>query len=237
MSRRDWHEYWNRIFIKERIDQEEALRQVGKTVMGTPVPLEQIVLLTDHIRTILRLTSADRAIDLGCGNGLITSRIAPYIGEVLGIDYSKPLLDVAASHFKGDNIDYALGDVSCLDPDAVPFGHYTKVWSCELLQHLDPVILERLLFYLGKRLADGYAILFCGIPNKDELRAFYNTNERWKLYEKNVSLGREQIGYWWEFQELYKAAHAAGMTIQIIDQPTGLYTSHYRFDALFEKNE
>ena len=43
--------------------------------------------------------------------------------------------------------------------------------------------------------------------------------------------GTEQIGHWWERDELVGLCREFGLTCTPVEQPGSLYTSHYRFDA------
>lgn len=64
----------------------------------------------------LCLTGNERVLDLGCGDGALTSQIAdllPY-GKVLGIDASQGMIDVAREK-EGRNLSFLLQDIDSLD--------------------------------------------------------------------------------------------------------------------------
>jgi cyclopropane fatty-acyl-phospholipid synthase-like methyltransferase len=229
---RDWGSYWQRLPASEPRDVSEALRQVGKTRFGVPIDAAQIRTLVDHIGGTLELDGSDRALDLGCGNGFLTSRLAGRTGEILGLDFSPPLLAVARACYAPSNVRYELADLADVGHDVVPPLRFNKAWSCEVLQHLEAPAVRGLLGKLREALADGFRILLCGIPERSRIRAFYDTPERWERYRRNLASGTEQIGRWWERSEILEAARNAAMTAEIVEQPAGLYTSHYRFDAL-----
>jgi SAM-dependent methyltransferase len=72
----------------------------------------------------------DRALDIGCGFGDTTRRLAEMVGEgeVVGVDVSEPFLDLARGEAAAagiDNVSYRLGDVQIADLD----GPYDYVFS------------------------------------------------------------------------------------------------------------
>ncbi len=230
---RDWHAYWNARAFTGNIGRKEALRQVGKTVLGQPIDAEQVNLLVHHIKTTLDLGSDDQALDLGCGNGLITSLLAENVQSVLGIDYAEALIQTARHNHSSEGVRYRVAELTNLQ-DAGDFSHINKVWSCEVLHYIDPEKYRTLLAFLSSHLRHGYRILMSGIPDKDRIRSFYNTPERWTHYQESLARGEEQIGYWWLRSEVENIARQEGMSTVFVDLPSSYYTAHYRFDVLLE---
>ncbi len=64
----------------------------------------------------LKLQGTERALDLGCGDGTITARIADLLpdGEVIGIDASHGMIDAALPKTRG-NLRFILMDIDDLD--------------------------------------------------------------------------------------------------------------------------
>lgn len=234
MTIRDWQAHFEDVDVSAPHDLSQALRQVGKTTLGEPVPNAQLELLLAGIRNHLGLNDGHRCLDLGCGNGLLTARIAGGVREVLGLDFSEALLSVARTHYNPSNANYVCADLTRLPEDLAPARHFQRAFSCEVLQHLDVEGTERLLAWLATHVEERGRVLLCGIPDRERLRAFYNTDERWAYYQRRLAEGTEQIGTWWARQELATLAEQAGFAVRFVEQPTGLYTAHYRFDALLE---
>jgi len=74
----------------------------------------QEVMAEKEIR-LLRLTGAERVLDVGCGDGKVTAEIADLVprGSVLGVDPSHNMIDFAGSHFGGPkrtNLRFETGD-------------------------------------------------------------------------------------------------------------------------------
>jgi len=237
---RDWRSHWIDVRPLESPAVADALKQVGKTRLGMPVGSDQLDLIIAAIRTALECRASDRIVDLGCGNGLITARVAQSVASVLGLDVSPTLVDDARRFHAGDATRFEVGDFS--DPDLLSdqarefaTADTVKLYAYEVLQHLTPDELELFLQATTARF-DGAIKLFCGsIPDRARIRAFYDTPERWELYERNVAAGREQIGTWWSADELRDVAERAGFTCERREQDAELYTAHYRFDALLTR--
>ncbi len=86
-SRRDWRAYFSS--LGERAKRREFLRQVGRTIDGQPITEQQIELDVAAVRTALELNPRDCLLDLCCGNGAITHRLAASCGFTFGVDFSK----------------------------------------------------------------------------------------------------------------------------------------------------
>lgn len=55
----------------------------------------------------------ETVLDIGCGNGFLTSDIAKCTtGRVVGIDMNKENIEFARSHFRANNLEFVLGDVT-----------------------------------------------------------------------------------------------------------------------------
>ena len=227
---KDWRKHWNEVEVRAMQSIAESLRQVGKTVTGQPVQPHQIDLIAETIMARLELGSEDVVVDLGCGNGLLTQRVAQRIAWIAGIDVSTPLLSVARAWHTQSNCSYHVGDLAMLGPLPVP--EVTKAYCYEVLQHLTTAETQAMLEALRDQLGDRL-ILFAGsIPERSKLRMFYNTPSRWSAYELSEAEETEPIGHWWDRDELTALCSELGLTCEPCDQATALYTSHYRFDAM-----
>lgn len=233
-STKRWLLHWCNVDTSASFTQAEALRQVGKTVLGEPVGVEQIEILVENIVTKLELSFADRVIDCGCGNGLVTSRVGIKVQNILGIDFSQSLLDVAQANYSVENIRYVKDDLTDLASSSIQSNYYNKAFSCEVLQHLEFDSAYLFLNKLTRLLKPGFKIFICGVPDRSKLHKFYNTPERWKLYCRNAQRNLDQIGYWWGKEELIRLATLTNLKATFFSQPNVLYTAHYRFDILLE---
>ena len=226
---RDWRKYWREVRPRTSLTMEEALRQVGWTVMGQPVERHNVEAIVDSIVAGLDLVSRDVVADLGCGNGLITERIAAKVDRIVGIDVSEGMIDTARANHARPNCSYHLGDIARLEP--FPIEGVTKAYSYGVLQYLSAEEARALFGALIDRIGDDLVFFAGGIPDRARLRAFYNTPERWAYYESRMAEGTEQMGHWWERDELIGLCKELALACTLVEQPGSLYMSHYRFDA------
>ena len=70
-------------------------------------------------RMTAELTAPIRALDVGCGTGLSTRGVAPFVEHVVGVDPEEAMLE-AARRCGGANITYRVARIESLD-DAEPF--------------------------------------------------------------------------------------------------------------------
>jgi SAM-dependent methyltransferase len=228
---RDWLQYFSEKKPLASNDRAGALRQVEKTVMGQPISSEQLALIVQSVLGGLSIDTRDNVLDLGCGNGLITSSVATMADAILGIDASPVLIETARAHFSPPNCSYRVADICSLAAVSdLPF-RATKCYSYEVLQHLSGEQVEQLLRNLVSELGE-FALFAASLPDAGRIRNFYNTKERWELYERNKAAGQEQIGHWWGRDELAVLSQRVGLRCETFDQPENLYTAHYRFNAV-----
>jgi SAM-dependent methyltransferase len=95
-----------------------------------------------------------RALDAGCGAGRYTQVLAEHFAEVVGIDISEPLIDIARRRRSRANVRYLATDMmSFADADG-----FDLVYSSTTLHHL-PDLNAALLHLRGLVTAGGVAIL------------------------------------------------------------------------------
>lgn len=105
-----------------------------------------------------RPLEAKRALDVGCGAGLLAEPLARLGAKVTGIDAAPEVIAVARDHAAGQGleIDYRAGDVQDLD------GQFDLVTAMEVIEHVaDPAAF---LNALAARLAPG-GLLILSTPN------------------------------------------------------------------------
>jgi len=94
-----------------------------------------------------------RALDLGCGLGLLSSRLAARIDEVLGIDIAQAAVNRASGAFTGrTNLTFRQGDV--LDLPRGLDGQFDLVVIADTLYYLPAPITAELLESVAARVAD-----------------------------------------------------------------------------------
>lgn len=73
----------------------------------------------------------DRALDAGCGPGQTTERLAGHYDQVLGVDLSEPMIEIARRKRPKPNVEYRAADVFAVDDDG-----FDLVYSHTMMHHL-----------------------------------------------------------------------------------------------------
>lgn len=80
---------------------------------------------------------AQRALDVGCGEGMLTRDLGRVVPEVIGLDLHRPSLELALSQQCGARTSYVQGDI--LDHPFEPES-FDVVASIATLHHMDAVV-------------------------------------------------------------------------------------------------
>lgn len=83
-----------------------------------------------------------RLLSLGCGNGLLERRLAPYLGEIVGVDIS-PVAIAQAAATRLPNLSFSVSAATA--DDLGRFGRFDIVAGFAFLHHLDDAALAMTL--------------------------------------------------------------------------------------------
>jgi SAM-dependent methyltransferase len=227
VSERDWLSHWNTGMPLP----SDPLVQVGRTVGGRPIAPDQIERLVAAVERALALDAPDVLVDLCCGNGMVTARLAPACARAVGVDFSGALIEVARRDYPAPNLVYLHRSVEALTPADFPDGPPTKACMNQGLQFLTEPMLRRLLASLAPLNPKGMRLFFTDVPDAARLEAFYNTPERWAEFERRRAEGTEALGMWWAEDHLRSIFEDYGYAVELSMDPER-FTAHYRFDLL-----
>jgi len=149
----------------------------------------------DWITQKFQLTEASRVIDLGCGPGLYTNRLARRGAQVTGVDISPRSIEYAREQAATDglDIDYRLGDY--LEIDIEPGYDLATMIMCDYCA-ISPEQRVRLLRRVGDLLAPGGAFLFDVYSE-----AYYQT------WEESVAFGEGMMDGCWSSEPYFGFLH------------------------------
>ena len=230
MTMRDWKRWWNEAPTTRADDDDFG--QVGRTVQGRPTGEPDLVATADAILAGLVLDGSETVLDICCGNGMISQRIAAHCKHLIGTDYSEPLVRLATKRHPAPNTRYVVCDATELDAEAISSEAIDAAYMAFAFQYFDAeraTILLRRLKHLASR---PFRLFLEGIADKERLFSFYNTPERAAEYHRRKAEGTEAIGEWWDARSLIEVSKAEGYSCRPIAQDPSRVNAHYRFDAL-----
>jgi len=226
--------YWEWYYAEKplTVGRTNYLEQVGHTVLGRPIDAAQFETLVARIEDLLDLDADDVLLDLCCGNGLFTHRLAQSCKKVVGVDFSEPLLQIAEEAHSAPNIVYRrlnvldLGTLRESRPE-----RFTKVLMYAALQHFDARDLRRMLEDMIA-LGDLNPIILLGfVPDRARKWKFYDTPRRKLAHVLSRATGRDRFGSWWRREIISRACDDLGLECTFHDLPETLHAATYRFDV------
>ncbi len=134
--------YQKSVNLNKKSDFNDFLRQVGKTYLGDAINNEQFTKIINSIQENLNILIDDQILDLGCANGLITSKISENCEKIKGYDLSNDLINIAKKYHQKANIVYKCQNITEID---FSYLNINKIYMYEVLQHLEyKMIAEKL---------------------------------------------------------------------------------------------
>jgi len=204
-----WKEFWDK---KSRNGGTDFHRQVGRTVGGEPISEEVFNILIKDLLERLQLRSYDIVLDLCCGNGMITSKIAKECEFVVAIDFSEHLINVAKKNYSANNIEYMVFDALDLNWLGYP-NYFSKVLFFDALHYFEKYQLLSILRSLKNKITNDGIIFIDNIPDMDK---------KWS---------GEQDFIWWKREDIKEVCERLDLDVEFIEQKSYLLTSNYRFDV------
>lgn len=229
---KDWRSHWTS--FPTGFGPEDYLRQVGKVWRGKPIDEAQIDALVDDIEAKLDLRVDSSLLDVCCGNGFLTRRLAGMCSRTVGVDFSEPLIDVARRAHPLPNGGYVCASALAIGEIALR-GPFTHILCYEALQHFAEWQLGPLLDAMLHHAMDDTVILLGSIPDERRKWDFYCTPEYRADYLERSEIGNEAIGTWWPRILIEDECNRLGLVTEILAQPSILHTAHYRFDCLIRR--
>lgn len=233
---KNWKSFWQNYRVIEIKSQNDLLYQVGKTVGGSVISVEQFQKDINEIIVNLDLKDDDVLLDLCCGNGVLSYKLSSLVEKVIGVDFSQSFIDNAKKHSTNKNINYYVVDVLNAKELTELMSKYkvTKVLMNDCLAYFEPQSLDLIISKLSKHKV---TILMSSILDKERKWHFYNTLKRKINYVLDVTFynSKSGIGYWWTKTEIHEIAEKYGLKSNYFMHHNKNHTAHYRFNARLEK--
>lgn len=157
---------------------------------------------------MLALKGNEKILDIGCGDGKLTSELADYVpnGSVIGIDNSEQMIEFAKNKFpetRYSNLSFQYGDTKSLDYDN-EFDVIVSIACFSIIVNHTPVLLKIhqslktsgkvLLNFLGKGKSNAISSVISNLLNSPKWNkqladkvgySFYKAGEYSELLKKN----------------------------------------------------
>lgn len=101
-----------------------------------PVRIKLVKDVASAISEQIVLTSDMKALDFGCGTGLLTTRIEPMVGSITGMDSSQGMLDVFNKKVEMLNLTNVRSELVDIDKGEPLSGSYDLIVSSMTLHHI-----------------------------------------------------------------------------------------------------
>ena len=204
--------------------------QVKRTVNGRPVSDADIAQITAAIRGGLQLHpgGADRLLDLGCGNGALTSLLYDSLESMVGVDFSEVLIEVAQRDFQvPGRFEYRLADALAFVQQEPEPERVQKVLMYGCFAYFPAP--EATLTTLRERFTQVSRVFIGNMPDLSLAEKFYYNGVP-PLAELRDP--ESKIGVWWTEAEFRALAASCGWSASFSRMPAGFYASHYRYDVV-----
>jgi ubiquinone/menaquinone biosynthesis C-methylase UbiE len=120
-----------------------------------------------EITTTLQLKSSDTLLDIGCGSGIITLTLSPWLSRIHGLDFSPRMIARAEGNCQDiPNVSFAVGNITDLE---APTASYSKVLAYSVLQYLpDREAVLKAFSEVARVLEPGGRALFAANPDPEK---------------------------------------------------------------------
>jgi SAM-dependent methyltransferase len=212
----------------KQFERNDFWRQVRRTINGKPVDEAQIQLIVQQIVSVLCLVPTDRLLDIGCGNGALSARLESHIGELVGVDLSEYLIDVANEHFASPKMSFERKGVE--DVIGQPsFRKFNKGLLYGVSSFLDDETIARLVEWFFDQ--ESGALLFGNVRDRNFAVEFYGAEpDPSELDNVGSSMGKWRTQAWYE-----QLAISRGVKVRFFKMPDEFYAAKYYFDVLMTK--
>jgi cyclopropane fatty-acyl-phospholipid synthase-like methyltransferase len=225
---------WERFYATHSlaIDRTDYLTQVGHTESGRPIDAEQFSWIVSRIRELLDLGPSDILLDLCCGNGLITKELASTAREVVGVDFSKPLLEIANQDHRSGNVSYHhLNVLELQGLSSRDSRKFNKIVMYAALQHFRKKDLSSILKNILRLSTSERVILLGFVPDLKRKWSLYDSPKRKLAHIVRWVSRKERMGTWWDQEYISTVCEELGLRCGFHELDPKLHASRYRFDV------
>ena len=219
----NWEKFWNHTANTFSDPLMQVQRKDNDSVKKT----------AENIIFHLDIKKQDDILDVCCGNGLLTSLIAPHCKSIQGIDISENLITLAKAKYP--TINFQREEAIAITKHYVP-ATFDKVYLQFSFQYFDQKGMgEKVIKEIMQVLKPGGKLFIGDIPDHANRWNHYNTLLKKFYYITSTLRGKNRMGKFWKKKELQNICKRLKVKGKVIIQPSHLPYAHYRFDYLIEK--
>ena len=227
----DWKTYWNESAFVKDVD---PCRQVGRTFHQKSYSPAEIAIIVDRILAFLQADPEKHLLDLACGNGMLTSRIAAHFKSVTAVDFSVPLIESARRHFPRENVEYVVGNA--LDLEGIG-----RQYDCILIyfafQYFSPRQADSLFGSFDRILKTPGLVLLGDVADGDRVWSFYRALPGRSRFYVDLIRNKPIIGLWWRPSDLHMLANRHSLSLSVNYQDCDSPNHYFRYDALLQRKD
>ncbi|HEX4436956.1 MAG TPA: methyltransferase domain-containing protein [Solirubrobacteraceae bacterium] len=172
-----------------------------------------------ELRTALdAFAPAGRVLELACGTGLWTERLAPHASELTALDASEEVIALAREKVPAANVSFVPSDIFAWEPD----GLYDVVFFSFWLSHVPSAMMSSFFAKVARALAPGGRVFLIDSAPSDRASAHdHDTSEPGELARRLLADGREYtiVKHWFEADALQALLDGLGWNARISQTP------------------
>lgn len=222
----DWTAFWD-----AKASASTDFQATGRGLMDVPGYLHTVA----EVVRLLELRQGERLADVGCGAGLISLSLAPWLEHIEALDISPALVERARGNLSDmANVRVRVGSLTALPlaSDCVD-----KLLAYSVLQYLlDEAALGTALCEVARVLKPGGRALLAANPDPARRGAYEAVvHARPDPVAATQELALQQQLLWLPQARLIELAEKAGLRAWVADIHPRIWQHFYMFDLIVEK--
>lgn len=227
---------WNHFWESKALQSNNPMEEVGRVSSQRSISENELDNLSEYITRILNLQPTDSLLDLCCGNGMITYRLAQKVHMACGIDFSNTQIKKARERYVLPNLSFISGDA--MNCDSLFETSFNKVLLYFSFQYFDTFDKGKKVLEQIDHITSKHSMILLGdIPDRANFHVYYSGIWNQLKYFYRKSVGKENMGKFWKKKELDKICKEFNFEGKYLNQPVEFPYSHYRFDYLISKGK
>ena len=226
-KRYDWTTFWN-----EKAKSQTEFQATGRGSMDIWGFLHTV----REISSYLHLERRDDVLDIGCGVGIITMALAPWVRNIHGVDISSTAIDRAMLNCRDiPNMRFSVGDITELDSK---IGVYHKVCAYSVLQYLqDSDEVLKAFQCLHSVLKSGGTAFMGANPDSNRYEDYQKAVDQSSMSAEEKAKYVEVIDatLWLSGESMAQLAHKAGLNALVEPINKSIWQHFYMYNLILRK--